>query len=107
MEQTPMSPEELRKLSPMQDLLRFCVKMDEKELSSVPINKAYQQGFDNAKDNIKSYIEQSYLKREEQYAQAKVLEALEKVNIFLQKVVEEIEVGDLSWQTRDEAKQLL
>lgn len=44
----------------------------------------------------------------EQYAQAKVSEALEKITIFLQKVNRDIEYGgDLTWQTRDEAKELL
>ena len=36
-----------------------------------------------------------------------VSQQLELFKSFLEKVVEETEVGDLTWQTRDEAKELL
>ena len=44
---------------------------------------------------------------EEQLRIAVVGQQRELFKSFLEKVVEETEVGDLTWQTRDEAKELL
>jgi len=69
-----------------------------------------ETGFDAYADNdLRPKVPSDYYVEwlEEQLTLTDVSQQRELFKSFLQKVVQETEVGDLTWQTRDEAKELL
>ena len=81
--------------------------MEEILINWIRKNPAFAEDSDDSYHNRKQMMEFAKHYHKKQLLLHGVSQQRELFKSFLQKVVQETEVGDLTWQTRDEAKELL